>query len=125
MTKFRRIEINGFHRRVTIVSREWPRAIIRAELAEIDDSASRNDTDSCESVAPDSPEGQLILVEEVRFLERRFGPPVPNLSRWRRRHTGDLTQAFNFAAPADSSVPALPAPSRADQRVRTGAAGGG
>ena len=72
MTKFRRIEINGFHRRVTIVSREWPRAIIRAELAEIDDSASRNDTDSCESVAPDSSEGQLILVEAVRFLERRF-----------------------------------------------------
>ena len=53
----------------------------------------------------------------LRFLERRFGPPVPNLSKWRRGHTGDLTQAFNFAAPADSSVPALPAPSRADQRV--------
>src|SRR5258705_13926738 len=66
---FRRIEINGFRRRVTIVSCEWPRAIISAE---IDDSASRNDTDSCESVAPDSPEGQLMLVEAVCFLERRF-----------------------------------------------------
>jgi len=53
----------------------------------------------------------------LRFLERRFGPPVPNLSKWRRRHTGDLTQAFNFAAAADPSVPAMPTPSRADQRV--------
>jgi phospholipase C len=53
----------------------------------------------------------------LRFLERRFGPKVPNLSKWRRRHTGDLTQAFNFAAQPNTSVPALPAPSRADTRV--------
>jgi phospholipase C len=53
----------------------------------------------------------------LRFLESRFGPPVPNLSKWRRRHTGDLTQAFNFGAPADPSVPTLPTPSRADTRV--------
>jgi phospholipase C len=53
----------------------------------------------------------------LRFLEQRFGAEVPNLSRWRRRHTGDLTQAFNFAAPADASVPTLPKPSRADLRV--------
>ena len=42
---------------------------------------------------------------------------MPNLSKWRRKHTGDLTQAFNFGAPADPSVPALPTPSRADTRV--------
>ena len=53
----------------------------------------------------------------LRFLERRFGPTVPNLSKWRRKHTGDLTQAFNFAAAANPSVPALPTPSRADRRV--------
>ena len=29
------------------------------------------------------------------------GREVPNLSRWRRKHTGDMTQAFNFAARAD------------------------
>src|SRR5438874_5846975 len=28
----------------------------------------------------------------LRFLERRFGSTVHNLSKWRRRHTGDLTQ---------------------------------
>jgi phospholipase C len=53
----------------------------------------------------------------LRFLERRFGPEVANLSTWRRGHTGDLTAAFNFAAAANTSVPTLPAPSRADPRV--------
>jgi phospholipase C len=43
---------------------------------------------------------------QLRFLERRFGVPVPNLSAWRRRTTGDLTSAFDFARPAgDAPVP--------------------
>jgi phospholipase C len=53
----------------------------------------------------------------LRFLESRFGPEVPNLSKWRRVHTGDMTQAFNFASPADSSIPTLPSPTLADPRV--------
>ena len=52
----------------------------------------------------------------LRFLETRFGAEVPNLSAWRRGATGDLTSAFNFAAP-NRSVPHLPAPSLADPRV--------
>ena len=55
----------------------------------------------------------------LRFLERRFGPEVPNLSSWRRGHTGDLTAAFNFASAANTSVPPLPSPSAADPRVLT------
>ena len=43
----------------------------------------------------------------LRFLEARFGAEVPNLSAWRRATVGDLTSAFNFAAP-DFSVPTLP-----------------
>jgi phospholipase C len=43
----------------------------------------------------------------LRFLETRFGAEVPNLSAWRRATAGDLTSAFNFAAP-DPSVPGLP-----------------
>ena len=43
----------------------------------------------------------------LRFLEARFGAEVPNLSAWRRATVGDLTSAFNFAAP-DQSVPNLP-----------------
>ncbi|GAC1438907.1 MAG: phospholipase C [Solirubrobacteraceae bacterium] len=53
----------------------------------------------------------------LRFLETRFGVEVPNLTSWRRQTTGDLTSAFNFAAPADTSLPPLPQPSLTDPRV--------
>ncbi len=33
----------------------------------------------------------------LRFIETRFGTPVPNLSAWRRSAVGDLTSAINFA----------------------------
>jgi phospholipase C len=47
----------------------------------------------------------------LRFVETRFGVEVPNLSKWRRGVTGDLTGAFNFAAtPRDGRVK-LPVPS--------------
>ena len=39
----------------------------------------------------------------LRFLEARFGAEVPNLSAWRRETTGDLTSAFNFAAPSSGT----------------------
>jgi phospholipase C len=41
----------------------------------------------------------------LRFLETRFGVEVPNLSEWRRETTGDLTGAFNFAAPPEPKKP--------------------
>jgi len=44
----------------------------------------------------------------LRFLEQRFGVEVPYLSEWRRKTVGDLTSAFNFAAPLDPSIPKLP-----------------
>jgi phospholipase C len=43
----------------------------------------------------------------LRFLETRFGVRVPNLTAWRRENVGDLTSAFNFAAPADASIPTI------------------
>jgi phospholipase C len=43
----------------------------------------------------------------LRFLETRFGAEVPNLSAWRRSVVGDLTSAFNFAAP-EQTIPNLP-----------------
>jgi phospholipase C len=47
----------------------------------------------------------------LRFLETRFGVEVPNLSAWRRETTGDLTGAFNFAAPPEPKKPkTLPVP---------------
>jgi len=44
----------------------------------------------------------------LRFLETRFRVGVPNLSAWRRRTTGDLTSAFNFAARPRTARPRLP-----------------
>jgi hypothetical protein len=74
LKKYRRIEVNAFRRRVTIVSGEWPREAFDALPGQTEDEVSLNDTDVCEPVAPDSPEGQLLLVEAVRSLERRLSP---------------------------------------------------
>ena len=75
MKTYRRIEVNAFRRRVTVVSGEWPIVDIDdLQPAQTDDEVSLNDTDSCEPVTPDSPEGQVILVEAVRSLERRLSP---------------------------------------------------
>jgi phospholipase C len=41
---------------------------------------------------------------QLKFLERRFGVEVPNLSPWRRETTGDLTSAFDFARSPDAVV---------------------
>ena len=74
MKKYRRIEVNAFRRRVTVVSGEWRPDIAGDQLAETDEGVSLDDSDTCEPVEPDSPEGQLILVEAVRSLERRLSP---------------------------------------------------
>jgi hypothetical protein len=74
LKKYRRVEVNAYRRRVTVVSGEWPREIFEAQAEQTDDEVSLNDTDVCDPVAPDSPEGQLILVEAVRSLERRLLP---------------------------------------------------
>jgi hypothetical protein len=80
LKKYRRIEVNAFRRRVTVVSGEWrPSDRFDAPPAPADDEVSLNDADECEPVEPDSPEGQLILVEAVRTLERRLSPEALSL----------------------------------------------
>ncbi len=74
MKTYRRIEVNAYRRRVTVVSGEWPRPMSEPPPAEADDGVSLQDANLCEPVAPDSPEGQLLLVEAVRSLERRLSP---------------------------------------------------
>ncbi len=44
----------------------------------------------------------------LRFLEARFGVPVPNVSTWRRKTVGDLTSTLRFAKP-NTGRPSLPA----------------
>ena len=78
MKKYRRVEINAYRRRVTIVSGE----LFRDGFSEPSESTyeeSRNQTDSCKPVEPDSPEGQLMLVDAVRSLERRISPEARQL----------------------------------------------
>ena len=54
----------------------------------------------------------------LRFLETRFGAEVPNLSAWRRATVGDLTSAFNFKNP-DQSTPNLPSTLQGDAQAIT------
>ncbi len=74
LNKYRRIEVKAFRHRVNIVSGEWSREISEAVPPQTDDEVLVNDSDLCEPVEPDSPEGQQILVEAVRSLERRLSP---------------------------------------------------
>ena len=74
LSKYRRIEINAYRRKVTVVSGEWRPGEVFDAPAQTDEGVSLNDTDSCEPVEPNSPEGQLILVEAVRSLEQRLTP---------------------------------------------------
>ncbi|MEV6110676.1 alkaline phosphatase family protein [Streptomyces sp. NPDC051940] len=57
-----------------------------------------------------------------RFLERWTGVRDPNVSAWRRRVTGDLTSAFDFAGgpavpPPPGTRPARPLPYRPEVRA--------
>jgi phospholipase C len=40
----------------------------------------------------------------IQFIEKRFGVMEPNISKWRRAVTGDLTSVFNFANPDNNQV---------------------
>ncbi|MFL5781616.1 MAG: alkaline phosphatase family protein [Thermoleophilaceae bacterium] len=54
----------------------------------------------------------------LRFVERRFGAEVPNLSAWRRSVVGDMTGAFGFGlTPPDRTVPKLPPTSLNDPAI--------
>jgi phospholipase C len=50
----------------------------------------------------------LDHTSQLRLLERRFGVRAPNVSAWRRATVGDMTSAFDFARPPDTSRPPLP-----------------
>lgn len=96
MSKYRRIEINAFRRRVTIISGEWrPEGFFDAQTGETTDAVSLNDTDSCEPVEPESHEGQMILVEAVRSLERRLSPEARATIRNSLKHSDCESKEFN------------------------------
>ena len=84
----------------------------------------------CMVVSPWS-KGGLISSETfdhtsvLRLLETRYGVKVPNLTKWRRKNTADLVEAFNFAAKPDFSVPSLPPTSITSPLTTTGECAGG
>lgn len=53
----------------------------------------------------------------LRFIEKRFGVVVPNLSAWRRSVAGDLTAALALTRPPDTSIPSLPPTSLGQTKV--------
>jgi phospholipase C len=89
--------------------RRWPRRRGRNQRADRP-RVPHADADRLAVVA-----GGLIASETfdhtsvLQLLEARFGVEVPNLTSWRRKATGDLTSAFNFAAKPNFSIPNLPA----------------
>jgi hypothetical protein len=74
LKKYRRIEVNAFRRRVTIISAVWPSHSLEGTSTKTADEVPLDDAAVCEPIQPESLEGQLILVEAVRSLERRLSP---------------------------------------------------
>jgi phospholipase C len=76
----------------------------------------------CLVISPYSAGGYLFSetldhTSTLRFIEKRFGVPVPNLSSWRRSVTGDLTGSLQLSRPAVTAVPSLPATSLGETSV--------
>ncbi len=89
MNKYRRIEINAYRRRMTVISGEWQPDVVSAALpVETDDGVSLVDCDLDVPIAPDSPEGQVLLAEAVRCLQRRLSPEAqPSFSTCQNNST--------------------------------------
>jgi phospholipase C len=47
---------------------------------------------------------------QLKFVGKRFGVPVPNMTAWRDGEVGDLTSAFNCAVPPNPTAPDLNRP---------------
>ena len=82
---------------MTVVSGEWRRDLSDTQAAQTEDGVSLNDSDLCEPVEPDSPEGQLILVEAVRSLERCLSPEARATIRNASKDLPAASEEFNPA----------------------------
>jgi phospholipase C len=61
--------------------------------------------------------GPLDHTSTLRFIEKRFGVAVPNLSAWRRGVTGDFTGALALVKPPNTIVPTLPSVSLGETTI--------
>ena len=93
MKKYRRIEINAYRRRVTVVSGAWrPDELFEPTPADTDDEVALKDTGVDEPIEPDSPEGQMILAEAMLSLKRRLLPETQSAMA-----SGEITADLNRA----------------------------
>jgi phospholipase C len=53
----------------------------------------------------------------LKFLEKRFGVDVPNISKWRRETVGDMVSAFSFGRAPHLDVPKLPSLNTKDAEI--------
>lgn len=74
MKRYRRIEITAFRRRVTLTSGEIVLNSSGNQAAPAEERLQLNDGKSGEAIEFESAEGQLILADAVRSLERRLTP---------------------------------------------------
>jgi phospholipase C len=63
-------------------------------------------------ISPFSKGGHVVSnvydhTSQLQLISKRFGVPLPNVSKWRRKAVGDLTQTLMRTTP-DPSVPTLP-----------------
>jgi phospholipase C len=63
-------------------------------------------------ISPFSKGGHVVSnvydhTSQLQLISKRFGVPVPNVSKWRRKTVGDLSQTL-MSKTADTSVPSLP-----------------
>jgi hypothetical protein len=71
--RHKRIEIKAFRRRVTVCTNETELNRM-AQEPRMDEGVWLNDADSGDPIAFESEEGQIILADAVRSLERRLSP---------------------------------------------------
>lgn len=74
MKRHKRIEIKAFRRRVTVRTNETELNNWMAQEPRMDEGVWLNDADSGDPIAFESEEGQIILADAVRSLERRLSP---------------------------------------------------
>jgi hypothetical protein len=73
MNRYRRVEVRAFRHRTIVVSDELPTAdMVTGETDPPLDGLLLSDVDLSEPIEPNSLEGQRILVEALRSLERRL-----------------------------------------------------
>ena len=63
-------------------------------------------------ISPFSKGGHVVSnvydhTSQLQLISKRFGVPVPNVSKWRRKTVGDLSQTLMRKTP-DANVPSLP-----------------